>query len=186
MKPDKYHFEKLFSQKKSFVFRYDRGIIRDILKHKKRGKVLDIGCGSGGLSLDLAQKGFEVTCIDISKTAISKIKEEAKKRKVKLTAICADLEKYKIEKTYDIILALGVLQFLGEEGESWIKQIQKHTKKDGINIIDAFRNKWLLKGKLESLYSQWKVLEKEEYVWEKDDFTKMLYLIVKRKSDILN
>lgn len=180
MKPDKYYFENLFSQKKNFVFRYDRGIMRDILKYKSSGKVLDLGCGSGGLSLDLAKKGFDVTCIDISKTAIKKIKEEAEKREVKINAICKDIEEFEVKEDYDIILMLGILQFIGKKGEDYIKKIQERTKKRGINIIDAFRNKWLPKGKIEELYLDWKILEKEEYVWEKDNFAKMIYLVVEK------
>ncbi len=181
MKPDKYYFEKLFSQRKKIVFRYDRGTLRDILKQKSSGKVLDLGCGIGGLALDLAQKGFDVTCVDISKTAIKKIKEETLKRKVEINAICADLEDYKIEENYDIILILGVLQFLGDKGEKYIEKIQRHTKKGGINIIDAFRNKWLPKGRLEKIYSEWNILEKEEYIWEKDNFAKMIYLVTEKR-----
>ena len=108
------------------------------------------------------------------------IKEEATKRNVKINAVCADLEDYEIEEDYDIILILGVLQFLGEIGENYIEKIQKHTKKDGINIIDAFRNKWLPKNKLEELYSKWKLLEKEEYVWERDNFARVIYLVVRK------
>lgn len=180
MTPNKHSFEKIYSRKKKFVFRYNVGILKDILKQKSSGNVLDLGCGTGGLSLDLAQKGFNVTCIDISKTAIQRIKEEAKKRKVKINAQCKDLENYKIEENYDIILILGVLQYLGDNGESFLKQIIKKTNPKGINIIDAFRNRWLPKGELEKIYSKWKILEKEEYIWEKDNFAKMIYLVVKK------
>lgn len=180
MKPDKYHFEKIFSQKEKFVFRYDRGVLRDILKYKKSGKVLDLGCGIGGLALDLAKKGFDITCVDISKTAIKRIDEEARKRGVEVNAICSDLEDYNIKEEYDIILILGVLQFLGDKGEKYIKKIQNQTKKRGINIIDAFKNKWLPGGKVEKLYFKWNVLEKDEYIWEKDNFAKMIYLVARK------
>lgn len=164
-----------------FVFKYDREILKDILKYKKSGKVLDLGCETGGLALELVKKGFDVTCIDISTTAIKKIKQEAKKRGVKVNAICADLEKYEIKKEYDIILTLRILQFLEDKGEKYIKKIQKHTKEQGINIIDAFKNKWLPKRKIKKLYSKWKILEKEEYVSEKDNFAKMIYLVVEKR-----
>jgi hypothetical protein len=62
------------------------------------------------------------------------------------------------------------LQFLGEKGEEFVKQIINKTNKNGINIIDAFRNRWLPKGKL----------EKEEYIWEKDNFAKIVYLVMRK------
>ena len=77
--------------------------------------------------------------------------------KIKHSGYTGDLEEYEIDGTYDIIIACGVLQFLHEQGEEFVKQIMKKTKTDGINVIDAFRNKWLPKGKLEKIYFGWKV-----------------------------
>ena len=41
-------------------------------KFAKGKKILDIGCGSGYLSLELARDGFEVTGVDISEKCIKK------------------------------------------------------------------------------------------------------------------
>jgi SAM-dependent methyltransferase len=121
MSPDKNSFDKKYSRKDYvFSFNYDQKILSDILRYKKSGKVLDLGCGEGGLTLKLAEKSFDVTCIDISKIAIQKIKDESKKRKLKVNAMESDLENYKINKSYD-----GILQFLGMNGEKYIKKIKK-------------------------------------------------------------
>ena len=79
-----------------------------------------------------------------------------------------------------MIIVCGVLQFLHEHGEEFVKQIMGKTKTNGINVIDAFRNRWLPKGKLEELYSKWRIIEKEEYVWEEKDKSKMIYLVVSK------
>lgn len=141
----------------------NKEILSDMLKHKNSGKILDLGCGEGGFSLSLADKGFDVTCVDISKKAISEIKKEARKRKLKINVVCFDLENYKIKEDYDIILALGILQFLGEDGRRYLEKIQRHTKKGGINIINSFINRWLLKGKLKEMYYEWDIKDYEEY-----------------------
>ncbi len=164
MNPSKTHFHNLYSKKDyKFTHKPDQELIQEILEQKQSGSVLDLGCGEGGNSLALAEKGFNVTCIDISETAINKIKQESEKRKLNITTITADLEDYKIERNYDIILAMGILQFFGESGGNYIEKLQRHTKKEGLNIIDAFVNKWLPKDKLKESYDGWSILDYEEY-----------------------
>jgi len=103
-KPSKTHFDKLYSGKNySFKFNYDKTISESILKNKHSGKILDLGCGEGGISLVLAEKGFDVTCVDISRIAIEKIKKEAEKRKIKINAICMDLYKYILMLFYVLV-----------------------------------------------------------------------------------
>src|SRR3989344_4867564 len=117
MTEEKYFFEdEVFSRPDyEFSFELDEELIQDLLKHKKSGKVLELGCGEGGTSIELAKKGFDVTCIDISKTAIELIKKEAMKKNIKINAICADLEDYEITENYDIIIANGFFHFLPEK-----------------------------------------------------------------------
>lgn len=51
-----------------------------------RGRVLDIGCGAGRISLYLQSRGFDVTGIDVSPLAVKVCKEQGL-RKVKLMSI---------------------------------------------------------------------------------------------------
>ena len=81
---EKHYFKKEVFSNPNFKFESeeDEELIKSVLKLKRSGKVLDLGCGEAGNSFALAEKGFEVTCIDISKTAIDYIRKEAKKRKL--------------------------------------------------------------------------------------------------------
>lgn len=70
-------FEELATEKPSIA------VVKvvDYLKEQNipiRGKLLDIGCGTGRNSNWLAKQGFEVTGIDISPIAIKKATERAK------------------------------------------------------------------------------------------------------------
>jgi len=160
-------------------FDEDSELIKDILKFKKSGRVLDLGCGKGGNSLYLAEKGFDVTCADISKTAIKRIKEVARVNEIKINAKIADLESFRIKKDYDIIICTGVFQFLSyQKGINLIAKMKKMTKRKGINVIISFtdkdktfnKNRLYFKSKqLKELYSDWKIKSYIEFK-EKDEF----------------
>jgi cyclopropane fatty-acyl-phospholipid synthase-like methyltransferase len=185
MTSEKYHFEKRVYSRKDyrFYFESNKEIVNSILKLKKSGKVLDLGCGEGGTSLDLAKLGFEVTCVDISKKAIDEINKFAKMNSIKIRAVCADIEKQNISGDYDIILCTGIFHFLSERmAKKIILQIKEHTKINGINIIDAFlfndptrkeneKGFYFKEGAMKEIYSNkdgWKIKEYKEYS-ERDD-----------------
>jgi len=188
--------EKVFSRKDyEFTFEADKELIEEILKNRKSGKVLDLGCGEAGTSLLLAEKGFEVTCIDISKTAINNIKKEAEKKELKIIAFVADLEKFEFEKDYDIIIGTGIFHFLPEENSlKLIDNIKKHTKKHGLNIFEVFlqgdpsqeedsEGYYFKPNELRDLYSNWDILDYEEYEdydEEEEQTNKIAYLIAKK------
>ena len=53
-------------------------------KLKKGSKILDLGCGPGYFSLELARNGFDVTGVDISEGAISEAIKTSNKKKIKI------------------------------------------------------------------------------------------------------
>ncbi len=56
-----------------------------------RGRVLELGCGTGTNAVLLAQQGFEVTAIDISTLAIERARVKAAEAGVNVTLAAADL-----------------------------------------------------------------------------------------------
>lgn len=177
MTEEKYFFEKEVFSKKDYEFSFDSDneLIKNILKYKKSGKVLDLGCGEAGTSLKLAEIGFDVGCIDISKTAINAIKNKAKKEKIKINAICEDLEKFEFKEDYDIVIGIGIFHFIPEKSAlKLINNIKKHTKKSGLNILEVFlqgdpsqeedsEGYYFKSNELKELYSGWKIENYDEY-----------------------
>jgi 2-polyprenyl-3-methyl-5-hydroxy-6-metoxy-1,4-benzoquinol methylase len=171
---EKYFFDKEYRKRKSIEFRFDVEILEDILKYKKRGKVFDIGCGDSGIGILLSEKGFNVTCVDISQRIIEEIKKESKKRNVGIKAICEDIEEMNISDNYDIIIITGILHLLDRNKVfKLLANLKKHTNKKGIHVIDVFlkgsfcenysKGYFFEKGELHKHYSDWKVLEYEIY-----------------------
>lgn len=59
-----------------------------LLKKRKAKKILDLACGTGRHTVFLAQKGFHVTGIDDSKTALQITRKQLEKKRVKNVRVC--------------------------------------------------------------------------------------------------
>lgn len=81
----------------------DTFIVADIAFREAKGKVLEVGAGSGYTSIILAKRGLDVTCSDINPNALKLIKINSEENKVKLRIIESDLFE-KIEEKYDTII----------------------------------------------------------------------------------
>ena len=197
MVEEKMFFEENVFSNKDYEFEFEKNeeLIENILKYKKSGRILDLGCGEAGTSLALAEKGFEVTCIDISKTAINNIKKEAEKKGIKISAFVEDLETFEIKEKYDIILGTGIFHFLPKERVfKLLKDIKAHTKKGGLNIFEVFlegdpsqkkdsEGYYFKHFRLRNLYSNFEILDYEEYEdYDKEEkqVNKIAYLIAKK------
>lgn len=114
----------------------------------KPGIALDLGCGTGVKSIYLAKKGFKVTGIDISKTAIKYAKENAKKAKVKADFIVADATDLSFLKNKKFDFILDWANFHGipkNKRGKYISEISKHTKKDGKLLLRCFSKEGAIK-----------------------------------------
>lgn len=112
-----YHWIGFFSSlngihPKHKVINYHKFFIDNILQGEK---VLDIGCGNGMLTYDIAEKADEVTGIDISKKNI----ETAKKKfnRDNLHFIIEDATCLKLENNFDVIVLSNVLEHIKKRNE---------------------------------------------------------------------
>ncbi len=84
--------------------------------HLKAGRALDIGCGTGTNVLYLAEKGFDVSGVDISRVAIRKAIANARKRGLTCNFLVLDFTQpqavSKAFSTFDILLDVGCLHSL--------------------------------------------------------------------------
>ena len=72
--------------------------------------ILDIGCGGGLLSEPMCRLGGNVTAIDASKKNIDVAKFHSKENKLKIEYLCASPEKLKINKEFDVVLNMEVVE----------------------------------------------------------------------------
>ena len=103
--------------------------------------ILDIGCGGGLLCEPLSRLGANVTGIDASKKNINIAKIHSKKNKLKINYICSSPENLILEKKFDVILNMEVVEHV-DDVNFFIKKSSEFLKEGGLMFV-ATLNKTL-------------------------------------------
>lgn len=111
---------------------YFEALLQFILKFKKEGDFLELGCAYGFL-LKKAENSFNTYGIDISEYAIKKAKKITKKSVLKSSNIEKGLTTLFDEKKFDVIIALDVLEHTNNP-KKIIGEIKDILKDDGIFV----------------------------------------------------
>ena len=104
---------------------------------KNGNKVLDVGCGWGGMALEIArQKGCEVTGISLSKNQINYCKKKAKELGLD-NQVSFQLADYReIKGEYDKIYSVGMFEHVGRKFyNKFFKSMNKLLKSDGLFLL---------------------------------------------------
>jgi len=110
----------------------------------KELKILDLGCGPGLYTQQIAQKGHKVTGVDFSKNSIDYAKEQAKVNNLDIEYINKNyLELDLPENEFDLVMMiytdLGVL--LPDERIQLLSKIEKALKPCGTFIFDVLNDR---------------------------------------------
>jgi 2-polyprenyl-3-methyl-5-hydroxy-6-metoxy-1,4-benzoquinol methylase len=102
--------------------------------------VLDLMCGYGRHSLELAKRGINVSAVDNLPDYINEITQKAVAENLPLECICADVIEMKIEKEYDAVICMGnSLQFFNAEDlQNLLVNISAHLKPGGRFYINTW------------------------------------------------
>ena len=100
-----------------------------------KGKVLDVGCGAGSHALYLQEKGFDVTAIDVSESAI----EACKLRGLKKVEVINILNLETSEKFDTILLLMNGTGIFGtlKNISTYFKKLKSLLTEKGQILIDS-------------------------------------------------
>ena len=114
--------------------------IFDTSKLNTESHLLDIMCGYGRHSIELAKRGVHVSAIDNLPDYVNEIKEMAVVQNLDIDCICADVLEVQIDKKFDAVICMGnSLQFFNEEDTLRVlTNISGHIKPGGKFYINTW------------------------------------------------
>ena len=99
------------------------------LNFNKSLKIIDVGCGTGRHSIELAKRGYQVTGIDLSISLLKKAEEKANKAGVKVDFFRHDARNLPFEKQFDVAIMLCEGGFPLMETDEMNYEILKNVSK---------------------------------------------------------
>ena len=115
----------------------------ELLKERAVKKILDIGFGTGRHSIFLAEKGFDVYGIDVSKTGKGITENKAKEKNLNIHLKIADMQNMPFKDNFfDAIIAIYALQHNTLAGlKRTISELERVLKPKGILIATLISTK---------------------------------------------
>ena len=133
MKSDQKRWDERYGEKEFAPGKKANPFLRKCIQFLPKGRALDIAAGRGENAVFLAQHGFDVDAVDISRVGLLKAKRLAREMGVKIRTLPGDLETYSIQKErYDVIANFYFLK------RSLIPKIKKGLKKGGRVIFETY------------------------------------------------
>ncbi|MCX7817400.1 MAG: class I SAM-dependent methyltransferase [Syntrophales bacterium] len=120
------------SQEMKKRLRQEQHRLRFFRSFKRRGHILDIGCGMGYFLLACRNAGYEVTGLDVSEDAARFCQN-----KLKITVLVGNITKIDLpDKQFDVITMWHTLEHT-HDPRGYLKKAHKLLKDDGIIVIDV-------------------------------------------------
>jgi len=117
---------------------FETTFIKHFGDHSKSKKYLDIGCGGGILSEEMAKRGFNVTAIDLSPASIETAKQHAAKMNVtNINYLVGNAYSLPFEnESFDAVIMSDVLEHIHDLPKAII-EISRVLTPNGIFVFDT-------------------------------------------------
>lgn len=134
---ESYHILAKYYNKLMNDYPYEK-MISYIIDNVKGNNGLDLACGTGRITAELAYSGFSMTGIDISKDMLNQALSYTRNKGVRVNYINKDINKLELVSEYDFIIA--TCDAFNYIAPNYIKNVMSyinlHLKENGILIMD--------------------------------------------------
>ena len=147
-------------------------------------RVLDLGCGEGRDSVFFAQRGFDVTGIDVARSGLAKAERLACGRGVRVRWVCGDIGRLDalplLEECFDLIYSCGAIHYVPRAVRAkLVPRLKAITREYGLHAHIVFTDRavyvekgeridYFAPGELTAFYADWTILTREQRVTDCD------------------
>ena len=121
---------QLYDNNHEYVAEYGKGLL-EFVPHKPNQAILDLGCGTGTLTAQLAKMGRCVIGVDSSQNMIDKAKEQFQE----IDFMVCDALDLPFENEFDVIFSNAVFHWI-DDHELLLNNIRKALKTGGVLICE--------------------------------------------------
>lgn len=123
------------------TFLSDLQFYRKWLPESKDAKILELCCGTGRLTLPIAQDGYNICGVDYTSSMLERAKVKAAEAGLKINFIEADIRKLNLREKFDLIfIPFNSIHHLyrNEDLFKALEAVKNHLKEDGVFLLDCF------------------------------------------------
>jgi SAM-dependent methyltransferase len=109
-----------------------------------RGRILELGCGTGRVTVPLARAGFEVTALDHEPAMLAALTERQRKLPAavaaRITPVTGDLRDFALGRRFDLVIAaFNVVEHLYTrvEVDACLRAVRRHLRPGGHLAFDV-------------------------------------------------
>ncbi|CUU47214.1 class I SAM-dependent DNA methyltransferase [Clostridium beijerinckii] len=188
---------------KEFANIYDELIYEDINYDKVADKIinicrennlkfedyLDLACGTGNVSINVAKYFKTVYAVDLSDDMLNVAFDKFKKNKIKAKVICQDMCELSLNKRFDLITSvLDSTNYITEDEDllDYFSNVYEHLKENGIFIFDinSYYKLSTVLGNNIYTYSSEEIFYTWENSFEDDVLNMFLTFFVKNENEL--
>lgn len=129
-------------------------------------KLIDLGCGTGKMSIRFAKAGYEVTGIDVSEDMLSFAQSITMEQGANVHFIHQDLRKLEVVNKFDIAVSLcDVINYITEEEELYnvFQRVAGALNHNGLFIFDVHSQIYLEQTMTNQVFTE--IYDDISYIW---------------------
>ena len=109
-------------------------------------RVLDVGCGLGVQTVELASRGYALVGLDISPTMVSRAYDEAEDHGLHIDFVRGDMRDVTFEEQFDALLCWGTSfgYFNEEENELTLRQFHQALRPNGTLLLEVVNRDFMI------------------------------------------